>query len=133
MARRGNTYGARRPNGEDGGFADDDRPSAGVGLLFMAYMADISEQFEFTQAAWAGNNNFKEPGTGIDAVIGQRDNVPHSTETNWHDEVAQTDADLDFKTSIRLRGGEYFFAPSIGALQRGLVSDAAMAVVAENQ
>ena len=120
MARRGITYGGRRPNGKDGGFADDDRPSTGVGLLFMAYMADISEQFEFTQAAWAGNSNFQKPGTGIDAVIGQRANGP-APEITWHDPAGGKTADFDFKTSIKLVGGEYFFAPSIGALQRGLL------------
>lgn len=127
MARRGITFGTRRPNGPEGGFGEDDLPTGGVGLLFMAYMADISEQFEFTQAAWAGNADFELGGTGIDGVIGQQDNRPGTTDLAWRDPVGGATADFDFKTSIRLLGGEYFFAPSIGALQRGLRPEAALA------
>ncbi len=127
MARRGITFGERqaRPDGAD--FNEDDRPSGGVGLIFMAYMNDINEQFEFTQAAWAGNVDFP-PGSsaGIDPVIGQRANTPGTPNTAWIDGhpaigggTALT-ADYDFKTAVRLIGGDYFFAPSISFLQQPL-------------
>ena len=92
----------------------DDLPEHNVGLLFMAYMANIQEQFEFTQAAWAGNGDFVRGNTGIDAVIGQRDNRAGTTDLKWHDERSGGEADFDFETAVTLQGGEYFFAPSIG-------------------
>ncbi len=127
MARRGITYGERayRPEGAD--FRETDRPTGGVGLLFMAYMSDISEQFEFTQAAWAGNVNFENDETGIDGVIGQRDNRPGTRDVKWKDAYAGLEADFDFKTSVRLMGGEYFFAPSISFLQNLAAAAHAMA------
>ncbi len=122
MARRGITYGERKPRTAGADFPQDDRPEHGVGLLFMAYMADITEQFEFTQAAWAGNPNFQKPDTGIDGSIGQRPNRAGTGDTHWQDGANDADgrtghtADFDFKTSITLQGGDYFFAPSIGFL-----------------
>jgi deferrochelatase/peroxidase EfeB len=116
MARRGITYGQRAPRPEGADFPEDDRPERDVGLLFMAYMADIQEQFEFTQAAWAGNGDFVRPNTGIDPVIGQRDNRPGTADLRWRDGRSGGQADFDFKTAIGLQGGEYFFAPSIGFL-----------------
>jgi len=126
MARRGITYGDRAPRGEGDDFPEDDRPSGNVGLLFMAYMNDINEQFEFTQAAWAGNPNFKNRNTGMDAVIGQRENASGTEQTKWVDGHSAKggapllSASFDFKTAVGLVGGEYFFAPSISFLQMPL-------------
>lgn len=117
MARRGITFGDRAPRTIDDDFPEDDLPSAGVGLLFMAYMKDITNQFEFTQAAWAGNNDFQKPETGIDAVIGQRPNRHDKKDINWADGYSGKAADFDFKTAVRLIGGDYFFAPAISFLQ----------------
>jgi Dyp-type peroxidase family len=128
MARRGITFGERAVRAEGADFPEDDRPSGGVGLLFMAYMNDISEQFEFTQAAWAGNVDFP-PGSsaGIDPVIGQRPNQPGTPNVSWLDchpavggQGPALTADYDFKTAVRLIGGDYFFAPAISFLQQPL-------------
>lgn len=118
MARRGITYGQRMDREPGADFPEDDRPSKDVGLLFMAYMANIKEQFEFTQAAWVNNAEFQLPVTGIDAVIGQQPN-PSPAHNVWHDEMTGIDATFDFKTCVSLKGGGYFFAPSISFLQRG--------------
>ncbi|WP_313601783.1 hypothetical protein [Rhizobium sp.] len=119
MARRGITYGERAPRPEGADFAEDDRPTGGVGLLFMAYMADINEQFEFTQSAWANNPGFPEENVGIDVVIGQSPNAPTDEQNKWPDEwrVPPNVATFDFQQSVTLMGGEYFFAPSISFLQ----------------
>ncbi len=119
MARRGITYGQRKPRPEGADFPEHDRPENQVGLLFMAYMADIAEQFEFTQAAWAGNADFVTGGTGIDPVIGQRANSAPS-HIAWHDQCSGHSGDLGFKTHIKLLGGEYFFAPSLSFLTNPL-------------
>ena len=116
MARRGITYGERRGTPGDG-FPEDDRPSGDVGLLFMAYMADITEQFEFTQAGWVNNADFVKPATGVDPVLSQRANRPGTPgDTKWTDGRTGNTASYDFRTAVKLLGGEYFFAPSIGFL-----------------
>ncbi|MCB1883638.1 MAG: hypothetical protein KDG89_06530 [Geminicoccaceae bacterium] len=113
MARRGITYGEREQDPATG--EPTDRPTGGVGLLFMAYMADVENQFEFTQAAWANNPNFVAEGLGIDPVIGQGTN-PFATP--WRDERSGGEtADFDFSGFVTLKGGEYFFAPSLGFLR----------------
>ena len=120
MARRGITYGQRKPRPAGADFPENDRPETQVGLLFMAYMSNIAEQFEFTQAAWAGNADFVAPGVGIDPVIGQRLNAPGTSQVKWHDEKSGHDGVYDFKTHIRLLGGDYFFAPSLSFLAKPL-------------
>lgn len=108
MARRGITYGDRVQD-EAKDFVD--RPTGGVGLLFMAYMQNIANQFEFTQASWANNAGFLRPGTGIDPVIGQGENGPG--DISWPDGYGNPGkADFDFGLFVHLKGGEYFFAPS---------------------
>lgn len=104
MARRGIPYGG----GEGSG--------APVGLLFMSYNRDLSAQFEFTQQSWANNINFQAPGTGLDPIIGQ--GIGHRTpyakcpvaHGDTHNHVG------DFQQYVTMRGGEYFFAPSISGL-----------------
>ena len=118
MARRGITYGKRARHGL-GDFTD--RPERDVGLLFMAYMADIQEQFEFTQAAWANNPNFPEGpdsprgASGVDAVISQRPD-PNAPAT-WGEGCSGRRGDFDFRVAVTLKGGEYFFAPSLDFLR----------------
>ncbi len=84
MARRGITYGKRilQSNGD---FAEDDRPNGDVGLLFMAYMADISAQFEFTQETWVNNLDFVVDGNGLDPIIGQVASGVVVNEVSWKD------------------------------------------------
>lgn len=120
MARRGITYGQRAPRPAGADFPKTDRPTGQVGLLFMAYMSNVAEQFEFTQAGWAGNPGFAGHDTGIDGVIGQRSNAPGTPQTRWGDGCSGKSADFDFTTHIRLLGGDYFFAPSLGFLTRPL-------------
>lgn len=114
MARRGITYGAARDFEEDE--ETDSFPDGGVGLLFMAYMASIADQFEFTQATWANNPNFVTGNVGIDPIIGQGDGL---SKTEWTDGWSgNTSVDApDFRDFLTLKGGEYFFAPSLSFLK----------------
>ena len=122
MARRGITYGQRQADHED-------RPTSGVGLLFMAYQHSLTAQFEFTQQSWANNNNFQQPATGLDPVMGQGPNQAGGQ--NWHcpwgtepgqpgvgspGAVALSKKAFDFSHFVTLRGGDYFFAPAISTL-----------------
>jgi Dyp-type peroxidase family len=126
MARRGITYGPLRPhNADQSEFADEGtEPEKDVGLLFMAYMASIEEQFEFTQQSWANEPTFvgniaggTNPPTGIDSIIGQaKGNAgrEHTYKDGWTGGIAKK---LTFAQFVTMQGGEYFFAPSIGFLR----------------
>lgn len=107
MPRRGITYGGRA--------ADlSDRPTADVGLLFMAYNNSIERQFEFTQGAWVDNPGFPRPSTGRDPVIGAGA-AGHQWPQMWDDTTKGVLA-FDFGRFVTLRGGGYFFAPSLSFL-----------------
>ncbi len=99
-------------------------PEGGVGLLFMAYNVDFGQQFEFTQSSWANSPGFPRTGTGIDPVIGQV--VPGSpppqlpAPQNWPKDWSSTSTvtkPFDMHGHVILRGGEYFFAPSVTFLR----------------
>lgn len=91
-------------------------PTKDVGLLFMAYNARLDQQFAFTQQTWANNLGFPlgVPPAGIDGVIGQGPNLPAGQQypKSWDDPTKGT-APFDFHNFVHMKGGEYFFAPSI--------------------
>ena len=92
-------------------------PTGGVGLLFMAYNASLTKQFVFTQGSWANAPGFPVAGAGLDPVIGQGAGVPAQ---KWHktwDEPASPTPSFDFHGFVAMRGGEYFFAPSLSVLK----------------
>ncbi len=107
MPRRGIPYG-----GELGGAGER-------GLLFMAYNRDIAAQFEFIQRDWANEADFPAKGTGPDPLIGQ-------SLTDGGRRAAFTGCPVahghkgrfagDFQSFVTMRGGDYFFAPSISGL-----------------
>ncbi|WP_285659446.1 peroxidase [Actinomycetospora sp. NBRC 106375] len=119
MARRGITYGERTDD-INADLPPSARPTEGVGLLFMAFMRSIEDQFEFTQRAWANNKDFPfvEPDPGLDQVIGQGQRPGTSV---LHCPVAWGQAptqDVDpMQQAVTLKGGEYFYAPSIPFLR----------------
>jgi Dyp-type peroxidase family len=120
MARRGITYGAQRPmNADQSEFTDGgNEPVHDSGLLFMAYMASIEAQFEFTQQSWANNAGFVVGGNGVDPVIGQTTNGTERTHTylDGFTPGAQP-KQLSFDSFVHMQGGEYFFAPSLSFLR----------------
>jgi Dyp-type peroxidase family len=142
IARRGITYGGPLSAADD----LDDLPEKGVGLLFMCYQSDIWEQFEFIQRFWCNNPNFLEPGksditktpanpnydkTGLDAVIGQKQGEqadpvigeapqpPQNWPQEWGKATHKPHIELEnqFGQFVTLKGGEYFFSPSITFLR----------------
>ncbi|RZJ65130.1 MAG: peroxidase [Flavobacterium sp.] len=118
MARRGIPYGNRdvEPMLDP---ANSQMPDANVGLLFMSFQHSIVNQFEAIQIHI---NSLDGDGNGNDPVIGQTEN---SRENNTSGMFAKIygDASPDsmtkcgFETSVKMRGGEYFFAPSIQFLK----------------
>lgn len=91
-------------------------PTGDVGLLFMAYNRDLATQFQFTQQTWANNAAFpKTSPTGIDPVIGVGTGAQQ-----WHnvwDKPASGTTPFSFQGFVKMRGGEYFFAPSLSFLK----------------
>lgn len=97
-------------------------PDAGVGLLFMAYNHTIGAQFKFTQQLWVNNAGFPlQPGGphGIDPVIGQGPNNPGEQKLpqEWDDPSAGTNPNCPFSGFVTMKGGEYFFSPSLTFLK----------------
>jgi Dyp-type peroxidase family len=132
MARRGQTYGERSDDPNDPDVTPEQRPSGGVGLLFMAFNANISleddfglSQFDFTQSVWANNAGF--PGVppaatppGLDPVIGQGVRVaPGSEQQAYPDQWGGTTTTLvdPIAQAVHMVGGEYFFMPSLAFLR----------------
>ena len=113
IARRGMPYGDPTPPGSN----LEALPETGVGLLFQCYQANLAHQFEFLQRAWANNADKARPGTGIDPVIGQSTNgsIPDlKFPTRWGQPGSTP---FSFHSVVTLKGGEYFFAPSITFLK----------------
>jgi Dyp-type peroxidase family len=137
IARRGIPYGGPLSSADN----LDDLPTQGVGLLFICYQSDIWEQFEFIQRFWCNNPLFLEPGfsggsnpnydlTGLDAVIGQKQgeqadpaigqapNPPQNWPKQWGKATVKPEIppENQFGQFVTLKGGEYFFSPSISFL-----------------
>lgn len=123
MPRRGIPFGVRATHPNDPVLEEEPTlyPRQGVGLLFMAYNAEIGRQFEFTQETWVNNRDFARGATGIDGVIGQGKNASglQTWPKVWGQAKGQPMVAFDFSGFVTMKGGEYFFAPSIGFL-RGL-------------
>ena len=97
-------------------------PTGGVGLLFMAYNHDIAGQFKVTQRFWANQTNFppKPLGPhGIDPVIGQGNNAAGDQKLPkvWDDLGQGVDNGCPFSGHVTMRGGEFFFSPSLAFLK----------------
>lgn len=119
MMRRGITFGPELTEGE----ALEQHSSGGAktrGLLFKCYVTSIEQQFEFVQQQWCNAEDFSQPGSGVDAIIGQSAAVsrPFLGAAPFSQDAAKK-PQLSLKGFVHLEGGAYFFAPAIPAL-RGL-------------
>lgn len=124
MARRGQTYGIRTDDPNDGKL--NNKPSAGVGLLFMAFNADIGEQFEFAQSLWANNAGFPRVpdgahAPGLDLTIGHGDRPKIEGPLIWDADRSATPSQFRITDAVpqtvTMKGGEYFFMPSLAFLR----------------
>ena len=97
-------------------------PTGCVGLIFMCFQSNLAHQFAFIQSKWANNNAFVAPGTGVDPIIGQASATgdrSYNFPAEYEQPAATPTKPADFGDFVRMRGGEYFFCPSITFL-RGL-------------
>jgi Dyp-type peroxidase family len=101
IVRRGRKYGPQI----DDRYEDD---KVERGLLFMCLNTDIARQFEFIQQRWLLNRNFSTLYDETDPLIG-----PKGPFTVNEQPLRRI---VDVETCIRCAGGDYFFLPSIPAL-----------------
>jgi Dyp-type peroxidase family len=107
ILRRGRSYGVR---------PEDRRVDDGVprGLHFLCLNADIERQFEFVQQTWINNPVFGGLDGEVDPLVGN---------LTKGDEIFTVQADPlrtrvhNLERFVTLKGGAYFFLPSISALR----------------
>ncbi|MEV6340352.1 peroxidase [Nocardia vinacea] len=106
MIRRGATYGPALP---------EDAPEDGVdrGIAAFIICASLVRQFEFAQNVWINDKTFHELGNEHDPICGTQDGTFDFTIPKRP--IRKTLTGLPAFTT--LRGGAYFFLPSISALR----------------
>jgi len=120
ILRRGRPYGApvagwpdptamlQRTNGQPG----DER-----GLHFLCLNADIEQQFEFIQARWLNDPTFVNGFTNeVDPMIGRTRGGSHFVVPKEPTPCLIAAPD-NLRRFVTVRGGEYFFMPSLRALK----------------
>ena len=109
LLRRGIPFGTSF-GAPTGGGANDPR-----GLLFLAYQSDIESQFEFVQRRWVNNATFPAFPRGLqpgeDPIIAQSHDGPFQIDP-------KNPKPISVQHFVTTNGGEYFFAPSLEALER---------------
>ena len=120
-------------NGIPYGLEFSDDPKGNRGLLFACYQSSIEKGFQFIQQSWANNEKFPPNANafnaGFDPIIGQAPReVPPKKDPQLQTTMFGADnRPLDpepgkFSQWVTMRGGEYFFVPSISALTNKLGS-----------
>ena len=113
IMRRGLPYGRYVPDGEP----VDDKEDRGI--IFMALNASFFRQFEFVQQQWIDYGNDAHQGNDKDLLTGNHDGrgkfvVQGSNDPN---NPAAPFICAKLPNFVELRGGDYFFMPSLTALQ----------------
>ena len=92
-------------------------PETEVGLLFMCFNADIGRQFEFVSYTWANYPKFLQLYNDPDPVTGIREVAVPGTEQNFTIPAKPVNKYITgMKSFVTVRGGGYFFFPSITAI-----------------
>lgn len=110
ITRRGLPYGEFVPEGQPVSDTDD------RGIVFMALNASLARQFEFVQQQWIQYGNDSHLGNEKDPVMGN--NAGHGRFMIQGDTTPTNPPFLcpHLPNFVELRGGDYFFLPSITAL-----------------
>ena len=121
MPRRGIPFGRREVHPSDPILDEHPElyPTGGVGLLFMAYNAEIERQFEFTQISWANSTQFAG-NTGVDPIIAQTTNPAgfQKWPVKWGQAGKDPSTPFSFANFVTMKGGEYFFTPCLSFLKK---------------
>lgn len=93
-------------------------PKGEVGLLFACFNADISRQFEFLQYTWGKLPKVKELYNDPDPIIGVKENPEPGEKQNFTIQDCPVNRTIsDLPRFITVKGGGYFFFPSISTLR----------------
>lgn len=117
MPRRSIAYGQRSAAPDAEGLRAADQPDSGVGLLFMAYQSSIENQFEYLQAQWAEGPAAAARSAGDATARGRRCPISWGGRDAAGSYLQMPGKALDMRSFVTLKGGAYFFAPSISALK----------------
>ena len=99
-------------------------PNDTRGLLFAAYQSCLENSFHFVQSTWSNGESFPVSKTGHDAISGQaKDGGLLNITMHGEDEGHLVPGLGQFRESCTMKGGEYFFVPSISALKNTLGCD----------
>jgi deferrochelatase/peroxidase EfeB len=128
IVRRGREYGAKVDPREA---LDPATPDPKAGIHFICLNANIARQFEFIQSAWIASAKFAALSGEQDPLLGNRKPFPTAP---FADPPQRTDGfsrpgappncrhSTNLPQFINVRGGAYFFLPSLTAL-RWIASD----------
>jgi len=111
ISRRGMVYGPYVPEDQEA------RDDAEHGVVFMVLNASIFRQFEFVQQQWMEYGNDARQGNDQDLLLGN-----HERGGKFMIQGSDDPRDPPFLCGglphfVELRGGDYFFIPSITALR----------------
>jgi len=108
-----------RSYGEDFiGSAENHTPTGEVGLLFGCFNANISKQFEFIQYTWANSPKFKRLYDDPDPIIGVRECPVTGAKQNFTIPQKTVNKVIpNLQRFVTVKGGAYFFIPSIRTLK----------------
>jgi deferrochelatase/peroxidase EfeB len=118
VLRRGREYGKKLSSDEA---LQPAPPNDGErGLNFVAVNANIERQFEFVQNAWMMRTKFDGITEESDPLLGNREALtgcPFTSAFSLPQEIGVRHRIMDIPQFIAVRGGAYFFLPSIRALR----------------
>jgi len=118
ILRRGREYGSELP--PEDALKPGPSNESPRGLHFICLNANISRQFEFLQNAWIANTKFSGITGESDPLLGNREPMPGCPVTGNF--TIPGDGSVRRRVSglpqfVTLRGGAYFFLPSLRALR----------------
>jgi deferrochelatase/peroxidase EfeB len=117
MIRRGREYGPKITPQE----ALADSPDASShGIHFLCIVANILRQFEFVQSSWVMSTKFDAMTEESDPLMGNREAIAGCPFTNTYSLPQAPGISkriVDVPQFVMVRGGAYFFLPSLGALR----------------
>ncbi|MES2624979.1 MAG: peroxidase [Pseudomonadota bacterium] len=98
----------------------EQNPAQERGLHFICLAANIRRQFEFVQSAWAASGKFAGLQDEEDPLMGNRKPLYGGTRTDQFSQPHESGirkCTADLPQFVTVRGGAYFFLPSISALR----------------
>ena len=116
ILRRGRLYGVnpRMPEKQGNGQSETTSDNT-CGLFFMAFNADIAEQFEMIQHSWLNNRHSGYQYDEVDPVAGQGKKETRRFTVQQRPANIKLSGMSEFITVL---GGGYFFMPGISALRK---------------